>query len=526
MSPPRHNLDALRADTIRAEVAATSGAPITGWDSAPDPLALIASRVPAYPTDALEVVSGAAVWTREVARAYHVSEAMAGSALLGAVSAVLGGRFDVATTDMHAQSAPIPGTLFVLLVAASGEGKSRTLTFATKDLRDIRRGWEDRNAVAIAAHDAERARITAEAAMGDPYASQLLAAHESRRPVAPFTVYSDLTPEALQMVAADGPAAVITGEAVEMIAPMLGTGKGMPSRLGVLTGLWSGEPFDVRRTTQSTRKSDRPRVSIVAGIQPPLLGALLADHAAMIGQGFLARFLIAQSPPRLGERDMRAPGPSAEVAYLAANIAQRAMTAADGVDPRTGAVCILNSEAHAVHIEWSADVIEPRRHPTGDLGGAPDFTARLEEHALRLAVHLHAAQGLGATVRISVETITAAQRLAEHYAAERIALSISADDPRAAIADTHAVLAWRARNPSAVIVTARDIRAGVRRQVPTTARVTTALQRLERAGFVREHEDGARASRWAFHPDAVRLAPTDPRTGTGTAGNPTPVMED
>jgi hypothetical protein len=516
----RPDLDAIRADADRL-VGESSAALTPGWTEAPDPLALIGTRAPAYPTDALAVIPNAAEWVAEAARSCHVAEALTGTYLLGAVSAVVGGRFDVATSEAHAIAHPITGTLYVVGVAPPGEGKSRALNLATRDLADLRESWEEEHAADLAQHDALHALLAAEAATGDGFAAQRLAEHDALRPVPPFTVYSDLTPEALQQATAEGPVAVITAEMAEMIAPLLGGGKGAAPRFGVVTSAWSGEEYHVRRATQAARRSRRPRVVIVGGIQPTVLGSLLADHAAIQGQGLLGRVLLASSPARLGERDMRAAPMDPGMRYVAANILQSAMRAAADVDPTKGAPCILGPDALAVHVAWSADDIEPRRHPTGDLGGVPDFTARLEEHALRIAVTLHAAQGLGVGTRITVDTITAAQRLAEHYAAERIALNVTGDDPRTVVADALAVLGWRQRNPTASAVTAREVlQGGLRRQVPTGARITAALRRLERAGYAREHGDGPRASRWTFHPDALRYAPDASAAGRPPASNP------
>ncbi len=513
MSTKRPDLDAIRADADRL-TEAWSGAPSAGWTETPDPLALIGSRAPTYPTDALAVIPNAAEWVAETARACHVAEALTATYLLGAVSVAVGGRFDVATSEAHAVSHPITGTLYVVGVASPGEGKSRALHLATRDISDLRDAWEGEHAADLAQYATLRALLASEAATGDGFAAQRLAEHDATRPVPPFTVYSDLTPEALQQATAEGPVAVITAEMAEMIAPLLGGGKGSAPRFGVVTSAWSGEEYHVRRATQAARRSRRPRVVIVGGIQPTVLGSLLADHAAIQGQGLLGRVLLASSPARLGERDMRAAPMDPAMRYVVANILQSAMRAAEDVDPVKGAVCILSADALAVHIAWSADDIEPRRHPTGDLGGVPDFTARLEEHALRIAVTLHAAQGRGVADRITTDTITAAQRLAEHYAAERIALNVTGDDPRTVVADAIAVLGWRERNPTAGAITAREVlQSGLRRQVPTGSRITAALRRLERAGYAHEHGDGPRASRWTFHPDALGHVPNDSAAG-------------
>lgn len=400
-----------------------------------DPLPLREGDLPPFPTDTLPGPYAAMVGA--TAAALQVDTAMVGPMVLGALSAACGGCVEAEVNPDWTEIA----VLHQLISAGPSERKSTTMGRVTAPLYAAQKGMMEAAAGARAealarqriavqrAQNAEReaSKITQSGKpvdhgdLVDPikYAVDLAAkAAAIDVPALPRLLGDDMTPEALveRMATNRGRLAVMSAEG-GVLATMAGRySNGVPNLDGWLKGYF-GEDITVDRKGHDPMIVEHPALTVCLAVQPDLMADVRANRV-FEGRGLLSRLAIVQPRSMLGRRDPKRAVPTPEhvtVAYAAAltDLARR-LHERDG-----GPVAVKFNPAAGDAIEDIGADIE-QRTINGNLSG--DLASWGGKHAgriVRIALLLHMAEhgAAGADLPVSADTVAAARRIGEFFAA-------------------------------------------------------------------------------------------------------------
>ncbi|BDB41978.1 hypothetical protein MKCMC460_35990 [Mycobacterium sp. 20KCMC460] len=429
-----------------------------------DPVPLRAGSLPPFPADALPEPYAAMI--AATAAALQVDTAMVGPMVLGALSAACGGCVEAEVHhDWHEVA-----VFHLLIVAGPSERKSPVLSRAVEPLRAAERQMAEviapRRAEALArqriakqrADNAEREASKLDATKRSSsddsgYAGASLdpveravrlaaAAAEIVVPELPRLLADDATPEALtaRLAANSGRLAVVSAE-----GGVLGTLAGRYSRGMANLDTWLkgyvGDQIIVDRAGRTGEVIDRPALTVCLAVQPAVLAEVRADQR-FDGFGLLSRLSIAQPRSMAGHRDPDAAVPTPEhvsTAYTAAltDLARRLHERAGGP------VAVKFSPAAREEIADIQRRVERRLTGGGDLSG--DMEAWGGKHVgrvIRAALLRHMAEhgAGGADKLVSAETVAAAWRIGEFFAAHTRAAFGVADTSGVKLSDLAAAL--------------------------------------------------------------------------------------
>ena len=338
-----------------------------------------------YPLDALTYEMRDAV--EAIIEHAMVPAAIAGQCVVGAVTHLAQTRVNA----WHFKGKPegAPCSLFMLSLFDSGEGKSsaRELAFKTIDQAEKEARAEHRQACA---------EIEAMAAgLKGKARDEFLALHPL--PPDPKTQYSDATFEPLvgDFIRGKSAASWDTDEGGQMLGGHSLKADTVAATLGGLTTVYSSGKFERTRSRGNLEGSGvayNRRLSIHLMAQAVTVAGALSDPL-LVGQGFLARFLLA-APVSLAGTCFITIESLQHSAYVDPRLQaywSRCKEIADSpecIDPETGEVTppVLepNAEAKQVWVDFRNE-IESERGPLGKFAGLKPFAARGAEQALRLA---------------------------------------------------------------------------------------------------------------------------------------------
>jgi putative DNA primase/helicase len=386
---------------IEAAVSLTAelGTSPTDW---PEPRE-IASSGPAhqFPVDDLPPLLREAVC--EAQSVIQCPVPMVAASAIAALSTAAQGLADV---QRDAQLCG-PVSLYLLVIAESGERKSTADGWFFGALRDWQRGRVTEMVPEVRRHHADfeawmaekdgvKQAIKALRKAGKPTDAKRdnLRSLEDCKPIGPLVPtleIEDATPESIaHRLRFDWPsAALISAEAGAVLGGHAMGSDSLQRTLALLNKLWSGEALRIDRRTKESFVLDGARLTCGLAIQREGLDAFLSATGALArGSGFLARFLLCEPKSTQGTRLYRSP--PAETPARARYV--RALT--DLLDLRlpmaTGRLSPpalgLAPTAKGVWIDFYDEV---ERSLTGDLREARDTAAKAADNVVRLAALFH-----------------------------------------------------------------------------------------------------------------------------------------
>lgn len=362
----------------------------------PTPKPLLPDTAPPtfYPLDALPYVMRRAV--EAIVEHAMVPAAIAGQCVVGANTHLAQTRVNA----WHPKGKPegAPCLLFMLSLFDSGEGKSSARELAFKTIDEAEKEARAHHRQACAEIEAMAAGLKGKAR------DEFLAAHPL--PPDPKTQYSDATYEPLvgDFIRGKSAATWDTDEGGQMLGGHSLKADTKVATLGGLTTAYSSGKFE---RTRSRGNLDGSGVAFNRRLSIHLMAQSVAVKEALsnpllVGQGFLARFLLA------------APDSLAGTCFITTESLQRSTYAdprlqaywsrcteiaasPEYIDPETGEVAppVLepDEEAKRVWVKFRNE-IELERGPLGMFAGLKQFAARCAEQALRLAAVLGCFEGV------------------------------------------------------------------------------------------------------------------------------------
>ena len=361
---------------------------------APKPLLPDTAPPTPYPLDALPYVMRGAV--EAIVEHAMVPAAIAGQCVIGAATHLAQTRVNA----WHPKGKPegAPCSLFMLSLFDSGEGKSSARDLAFKTIDEAEKDARARHRQACAEIETMAAGLKGKAR------EEFLAAHPL--PPDPKTQYSDATFEPLvgDFIRGKAAASWDTDEGGQMLGGHSIKADTVASTLGGLTTAFSSGKFERTRSRGNVEGSGvayNRRLSIHLMAQAVTVAEALSNPL-LVGQGFLARFLLAapnslagtcfitiESLQRKAYADPRLQAYWSRCDEIAAS--------PEHIDPETGEVAppVLEPDAEAKQV-WVdfRNEIESERGPLGKFAGLKPFAARGAEHALRLAAVLGFVEGV------------------------------------------------------------------------------------------------------------------------------------
>lgn len=414
------------------------------------------SKPQPYPLDALPPVLRAAI--EEVQAFVQAPLPLVVCSALAALSTAAQAYVDVERAPrLHG-----PTSLFLLMVADSGERKTTLDNFFTKAVRD----WEDAQRVKYApivqeyeadadAWEAKRTAIlenirTTKKAHKDTGALEAeLRAHQANRPQPPRVprlIYVDATPEALAYgLAKRWPSgAVLSSEAGTVLGSHGMSREAAMRNMAMLNTLWDGGALPIERRTSESIVVKGARLTVGLAVQGATLRAFVDDSRGLArGIGLFARMLLACPESTQGTRAYKEPPEHwPAVARLHRRI-ESILEVPAPVDEATGALApamlTLQPQAKAAWVGFH-DAIEAELRADGELRDVRDVASKAADNVARLAALLTVFERPGA-VSIDADTLNAAGRIvAWHLDEARRFFGGLAVDP--AIVDAGRLEAW------------------------------------------------------------------------------------
>lgn len=388
----------------------------------------------AFPVDALGPILGRAA--KEIA--YHVQAplGLAGQSVLAAASLVSQCHIDVARGNIG--SGPV--SLFFLSVAESGDRKSATDRLALKPVRDFearrhaevederkrfranQAAWDLRYSAAVSAAKSKDGAVFSQSGEQQLAATLLeLEYDKPTPPPQPSITFQEPTSEGIwrhfqQSLPSAG---LFSDEAVTFFHGHGMTAEAKGRMIGSLSQLWDGSRL--QRTRAAIGESGDMvslRLSAHLMIQPVVATSVLADPL-MLGQGFLARFLICQEKSIAGTRFLSNRDPSVHAAddphinkywQRVDEILQMLIKR----DEATGGLILETMEISGDSYEaWATlhDGIESQLQPNGLFIDIKSFASKAAENAARIAAVMAFVEGS----QITTNHIVRAGKLMSYY---------------------------------------------------------------------------------------------------------------
>jgi putative DNA primase/helicase len=418
----------------------------TDWDT---PILFDQIKTPDIPATLLPGVFG--VFAKALADTAEIPEAMAVMTTLGAISAAVATRFEVAPLSGWAE----PVNIYAMVVLPPANNKSLVIRNC---MQPIDR-WEFNKRLGLepAICDARSERKNQESQIQSKRGKaaketdlikqrqlfsevKALEANLTVVPVPPQIYLNDVTAESLATAVCEqsGRIALISDEGgiMETMGGLYSSGHANYDIL--LKGIDGGR---VRLKRKERDLDINPILTIVLVVQPQILRNM-SDRKALQGRGLVERFLFVLPQSHLGYRTLKGDPIPKHIARSYQDALQNLLDlqpqADDGIEqPRR---LVLTEDALAAWQLFRHEV-EAMLRPDGKLSSCPGWGGKIVGFSLRLAALMHVA-GYGVSeLKISLDTmqnaIAMARLLIEHALA---AFGQMQDDQ--ATEDAKAVLAW------------------------------------------------------------------------------------
>ncbi|MDY0872649.1 DUF3987 domain-containing protein [Dongia rigui] len=363
--------------------------------------------------------------------------AVAAQSVLGAASLCVQSFADV-TPIVGGQS---PTTLFLVTIAASGEGKSSSDSIAMRPIRN----WEIEHERMGRLDDTRYQAMLAqwEADFNDALDGTGKGSKEQRAgsecdlealrakpvpPVKPYLLCSEPTIEgAFKLLTSNpGSAGLFSDEGGSFLGGFAMNKDNRTKTAAHLSGLWSSGSFMRTRAGEPLQTVRGVRFALHLMLQPSIADMLLGDPL-LKSQGLMARMLISAPPSVAGTRMYRAPkaaSPGAIETYERAmkELLSRIDLPAIGEPARLQFKNLtMSPQAKEIAIKFH-DANEAQRAPGGAFDDILEFSARCTENAARIAAIIELV-GNPDAMEVSGQSMQRSVELMEYYRAEALRLS-------------------------------------------------------------------------------------------------------
>lgn len=409
-------------------------------DEAPRPYPLPLPLLPEtessapYPLTALGGVLGSAA--AAISETTQVAEALAAQSVLGAAAMAA-----QPIANVQRDGLTIPLSLFLLTVAESGDRKTAADRLALHShyarqnaLQNSYRSEQRKHRDEQDAYLKARTNIIDKLkAPPEIMASELGKLIEPLPPRFPILLAEEPTIEGLQKAFLRGHPSqgLFSDEGGQFFGGQVSRPENMLRSLAGLSRFWDGSPFTRTRATEGESASlSGCRLSIHLMIQPFIAQEVLCNPM-MLGQGFLARFLIAWPPSLAGSRLYRALDPHQDERLIKywqrmSDLLETELTKNVQGDLAPPPLTLEPAAKHA----WikSYNEIEAELGAAGTLLEIKATASKAAEQLLRIAGVLAVSEG---TKIITLQTLEWATTLIHWYLAEALRLINPAKtDPR------------------------------------------------------------------------------------------------
>ena len=358
----------------------------------------------------------------DLAKQHQLKEDMAALSLLGAISVAVQGRYDVVLPH----GATVPLSLYTLIIAASGEGKSAAYNKTMAPLKRVQREcYEEYTkervdfSSALTAWEAVATKLKADMQKaakqnkGIEEAKHAYRCHAAKKPSPPREfrlLYPDATPaalfEGLQNILPTG--ALVTDEGDTYFSGA------MRQARGHMNNLWGGEDLVISRATKEDIVLYDPRYGMHISIQPGVLERHLKPEDR--DSGWAARFIVCAPEPVRGTRQyhLGASDPSEGWQWadqrLEALVRENLDLLATPNLPRHP--LLLTQEAQYQWVRL-ANEIEYAMGPGRRFEACSDHAGKLSNQIGRMAALLHLFEGYAGD--ISASTLDMASHLCSYF---------------------------------------------------------------------------------------------------------------
>ncbi len=390
-------------------------------------IALKPEKAPTFPVDALPTLMADMVGA--MADLIQAPDTLCAHSVLSAAVLVTQGL-----ADIHLPNTPraMPLSLFLLVVAASGERKSSCDGLALKAVARLEARLSETYADEMRTYRADRAAYEGEVSKikadrkieADERKQKLRALYEPEEPTAPIIRATEPNLEGLLNLIAKGRPSlgVFTAEGGSFLG---GHGMSDDAKTRTLTGLStlydSGSAQRVR--AKEITILDGRRVSISLAAQAKIAAALLGDELAQ-DQGFLGRFLVCYPDSRIGTREVRlAPSDVDPRVEVFTDRVGRLLDLQDGIKAPLRLPTIgLDAEAWEVFRAFS-QAIEDNLGEGKHWHPIRAAAQRMAENVGRVAGVLHLFAHGGTDAPIGGETMVSACEVGAFYLKEALRIS-------------------------------------------------------------------------------------------------------
>lgn len=262
-----------------------------------------------FPVNALGDVLATAVWQHHGNSRLPIE--LIAPIALGMAAAAVHDLYDVQRPNLAAS----PVSLFVALIAGTGEGKDAAAAPFVRPFFDFQANADDEYETKLQAYevDLQAWKVAEKVLLGEMEqkvrgnediggVKMRLAAHLNNRPEAPrapLVIYDDATVTAMKNSLCERWRA---GMLFSMEGSDLFNGR-LGAEYPFWNAGWGGQPIFSDRVTEGRRSVHDPRLGMVVGIQPvPFRRFLKRRGAEAHDSGFTARYLIAVPPSTKGYR--------------------------------------------------------------------------------------------------------------------------------------------------------------------------------------------------------------------------------
>lgn len=412
--------------------------------------------------------------------------------VLGVASLAAQGLVDAET--LHG---PAPCSLFLLTIAQSGERKSACDRLAMRPVTDFEREIADARKAEVARHrdrkelwELERARILKGKGPEIERAADLAAlGAEPEPPLHASIISAEPTFEGItkNMRTLRASLGIFSDEGGSFIGGHGMTSENRMRTISGLSGLWDGKPVTRWRSGDGVSEYRGRRLSVNLMTQPIVAQELLGDQLAQ-GQGFLARFLLAQPASAIGTRtrlstDPRSPRTLDAYAETIGALLRRPLPLRADTRNELDVPLLPLSPAAREVLQHFALRIETAQVEGGELASIRPFASKAAEHAARLAAVLSVFDG---SSEVPGDTMANAVRLMDYYVGEALRLTDTATVSKDTL-DAVRVLRWLHKKWTESAISAAD--AAQFGPFKETEKSRHVLQTLERHGWLVPSEE-------------------------------------
>jgi len=305
-----------------------------------------------------------------IATATETDPLLSATKALGALSVAV----TPATISLHSEWVE-PVVLYLMVVAASGEGKTMAFNYLMKPIieyqKELRQTWVARVKEARKKRQNEDDQEEKEEAEEEP-----------------IIFVGNITTERLGslMMNCGEHMAILSDEGRGIASVLLGrySKKGVgDGELDLYLSAWNGTYYRLERATREPVVLENPQLNICIGMQPDAFQRCGESDSLREG-GLLARFLIAQPESNVGKRTFNTPPVPSQVVQ-AYNEYMRSILA-----QRKGRVCTLSPSGYEMVQEYRR-MQEPMLAEGGKYEHIRDWVNKSASHIARLATILYLA---------------------------------------------------------------------------------------------------------------------------------------